>query len=132
MNKRLIGYWLATGLFCLVMTAGGTMNLLRADVQKQAMATLGYPEYLMTILGTAKLLGVIALIIPGSPILKEWAYAGFTFDMLGAAASHAFVSDPIGETLAPIIVLAIAIVSYLLRPESRRPLCRKGVKDHVD
>ena len=83
MKKQLIGYWLATALFCLAMTAGGMMNLMRADMQKEAMTALGYPDYLMTILGVAKMLGVIALLIPGVPLLKEWAYAGFTFDLLG-------------------------------------------------
>ena len=120
MNKRVIGYWLLTGLFCLAMGAGGTMNLMRADVQKEAMTALGYPEYLMTILGVAKLLGVIALLIPGVPLLKEWAYAGFTFDLLGASASHAFVGDPIAETIVPLVVLGLAVGSYCLRPESRR------------
>ncbi len=120
MNKRLIGYWLATALFCLAMTAGGMMNLMRAEMQKEAMTALGYPEYLMTILGVAKILGVIALLIPKTPLLKEWAYAGFTFDLLGAAASHAFIGDPIVEAFVPLVILAIAIASYCLRPASRR------------
>ncbi len=120
MNKRLVGYWLVTVLFCLAMTAGGTMNLMRAEMQKEAMAALGYPDYLMTILGVAKILGVIALLIPGVPLLKEWAYAGFTFDLLGAASSHAFVGDSPAEMLVPLVILAIAIASYCLRPSTRR------------
>ncbi len=117
-----MSYWLMTGLFCLAMAAGGTMNLLRVEPQQVVIEKLGYPEYLMTILGVAKLLGVIALLLPGFPLLKEWAYAGFTFDLLGAAASHAFVGDPVMETLLPLIILAIAAVSYSLRPPSRRLL----------
>ena len=120
MNVRLIGYWLATGLFCLAMGSGGTMNLLRAEVQRESMAALGYPEYLMTILGVAKVLGVIALLLPRTALLKEWAYAGFTFDLLGASASHAFAGDPIVETIIPLVVLSIAFVSYCLRPPQRR------------
>jgi hypothetical protein len=120
MDKRLIGYWIATGLFCLAMAAGGTMNLLHFEVQKESIAALGYPEYLMTILGTAKLLGVFALLIPGVPLLKEWAYAGFTFDLLGASASHAFVGDAPFEIVLPLIILTIAAMSYVLRPGSRR------------
>ena len=120
MKKQLIGYWLATALFCLAMTAGGMMNLMRAEMQKEAMAALGYPDYLMTILGVAKMLGVMALLIPGVPLLKEWAYAGFTFDLLGAASSHAFVGDPPAEMLVPLVILAIAIASYCLRPSTRR------------
>ena len=120
MEKRLLGYWVATALFCLAMTAGGTMNLMRAEMQKEAMDALGYPEYLMTILGVAKILGVIALLIPKMPLLKEWAYAGFTFDLLGAAASHAFIGDPIAEMIVPLVILGIAGASYCLRPSARR------------
>ena len=120
MNSRLIVYWLATGLFCLAMTAGGAMNLMRAEMQKEGLAALGYPEYLMTILGVAKLLGVVALLLPGLPLLKEWAYAGFTFDLLGAAASHAFVGDAMGETVVPLVILSIGLISYRLRPLPRR------------
>ena len=120
MNKRLIGYWVATALFCLAMIAGGSMNLMRAEMQKEAMTALGYPDYLMTILGVAKILGVIALLIPGVPLLKEWAYAGFTFDLLGAAASHAFVGDALAEIIMPLVILAFAAASYCLRPPTRR------------
>ncbi|MGI9628017.1 MAG: DoxX family protein [Longimicrobiales bacterium] len=114
-------YWISTGLFCLIMTAGGAANLVRAAPQIEVMETLGYPAYLMTILGVAKLLGVVALLAPGRPILKEWAYAGFTIDMLGAAASHAFVGDPILATVTPLAVLGLAAGSYFSRPAERRP-----------
>lgn len=96
------------------------MNLLRADIQKESIEALGYPEYLMTILGVAKLLGVIALIIPGTPFLKEWAYSGFTFDLLGASASHAFVGDSAVEVVLPLIILGFSTASCWLRPDSRR------------
>ena len=118
-NTRI--YWVLTGLFCLIMAAGGAANLLRAAPQVDVMETLGYPAYLMTILGVAKLLGVAALIAPGRPILKEWAYAGFTIDMLGATASHAFVGDPIVATLVPLVVLSVGAGSYYSRPTDRRP-----------
>ena len=120
MKMRLIGYWLATGLFCLAMTGGGIMNLIRHEFQREAMTKLGYPEYLMTILGTAKVVGVVVVLIPGVLLLKEWAYAGFTCLLLGATASHVFAGDPISETIAPLIVLAIALASYFLRPPTRR------------
>ena len=96
------------------------MNLMRAEVQAESIAALGYPDYLMTILGVAKLLGVIALLLPGTPLLKEWAYAGFTFDLLGAAASHGFNGDSATEIAIPLVVLAIAATSYCLRPANRR------------
>lgn len=120
MNKKTIAYWIATGLFCTVFTIGGIANLVRWEHQVEIMQTLGYPLYLMTILGVAKLLGVVAVLIPRFPTLKEWAYAGFAFDMLGAAASHVFVADPVAETVAPLVILAIGAASYLTRPASRR------------
>ena len=120
MNKRIIAYWIATGLFCLLFAFAGTANLLRVEMQRDAIEALGYPIYLMTILGVAKLLGVIALLAPGLPVLKEWAYAGFAFDMLGASASHAFVGDPIPSVIIPLVVMAVGGVSYVLRPASRR------------
>ncbi len=116
MNKQTAGYWAATVLFCLAMAASGVMNLLRVEQMKESITALGYPEYLMTILGVAKILGVIALLSPSTPLLKEWAYAGFTFDLLGASASHALAGDPIVETTVPLVILGIAAASYFLRP----------------
>lgn len=119
MNIKTIAYWITTLLFCGAMGAGGLGNLLRAEEQVASIQSLGYPLYLMTILGVAKLLGIVALLLPGCRLLKEWAYAGFTFDLLGAAASYALVGI-YAEMPAPLIVLGIGAVSYLLRPESRR------------
>jgi hypothetical protein len=118
--NRTTFYWLLTGLFCLVFAFGGFMHLTRADQMAEGMKVLGYPAYVMTILGVAKLLGVVALLAPGRPLLKEWAYAGFTFDLGGATVSHVFVGDPLSEILPPIVLLGVGAASYLLRPPSRR------------
>ena len=126
MNRKAAGYWLVTVLFCFAMAASGAMNLLRAEQMKESITALGYPEYLMTILGVAKILGVIALLIPRAPLLKEWAYAGFTFDLLGASASHAFAEHSLPEVIVPLVVLAIAAASYVLRPLDRRIVRAKG------
>ncbi len=120
MNRREIGYWIATGLFCLIFIGGGASHLLRADTMVEGVASLGFPIYLTTILGIAKLSGVAALLAPGFPLLKEWAYAGFTFNLLGASASHAFVGHPVSEIVTPLIILAIGAASYALRPAARR------------
>ena len=120
MNKRQIAYWLLTGLFCLAMGTAGVLNLIRFEGQQEAMKSLGYPVYLMSILGIAKVLGVVALLIPKSPMLKEWAYAGFTFDLLGASASHGFAGHAIPEIIVPLFALAVLAGSYFLRPASRR------------
>ncbi len=120
--NRTTGYWVATGFFCALYVYGGTSHLLRTEQIAASMAILGYPTYVMTILGSAKLLGVAALLVPGRPLLKEWAYAGFTFSLLGATASHLFVGDPLAETLRPVFVLGVGTASYHLRPISRRML----------
>ena len=76
--------------------------------------------YCMSILGLAKLLGVLALLAPRRPLLKEWAYAGFAFSLAGAVATHAFVADPVAEWLPPVVLLGVGAGSYLLRPADRR------------
>ena len=120
MKRAAIAYWLFTGAFCLAFTVGGAAHLIRAQPMAESMALLGYPAYVMTILGVAKLLGVAALLAPGKPLLKEWAYAGFAFDLLGATASHAFAGDPFSEAVPPVLLLGVGAASYLLRPAPRR------------
>ncbi|MEM7811772.1 MAG: DoxX family protein [Planctomycetota bacterium] len=125
MNPRIIGYWVSTALFCLAMGGSGVANLVQAAPLKESIAGLGYPEYLMTILGVAKVLGVVALLAPLGPTLREWAYAGFTFDLLGAAASHGFAGHPVGEMAPPLVLLAIGAASYFL--SSRPPASELSV-----
>ena len=120
MKRSTLAYWILTGVFCLAFSVGGLGHLFRTEAMREGLTHLGYPVYLTTILGVAKLLGVAALLVPGRPLLKEWAYAGFTFDLLGAAASHAFVGDPFSETVKPLALLVVGVGSYLLRPGSRR------------
>jgi hypothetical protein len=119
-DKSTIGYWAVTGFFCLAMFGGGVADLFHLDPMRGEIMALGYPEYFLTILGVAKLAGVVALLIPGQPLIKEWAYAGFSFDLLGATASHIFSGDPVFATIKPLIVFAIMLASYHSRPESRR------------
>ena len=119
-QRRMLVYWLATGLFCAVLGFSGFAHVTHLEPMVEAMAKLGYPLYFMTILGSAKLLGVAALLAPGRPLLKEWAYAGFSFNLLGATASHVFTGDPLSETVRPAVLLALGAASYLLRPTARR------------
>jgi DoxX-like family len=81
---------------------------------------LGYPLYFATLLGVWKLLGAIVITAPGLPRVKEWAYAGFCFDLTAAAMSHAAVGDATGDIVAPLVFLALVVASWALRPESRR------------
>jgi hypothetical protein len=119
MNRN-IAYWVVTGLFCTAFTGGGFAHLLHLESIATSMNALGYPPYVMTILGVAKLLGVVALLAPGRPLLKEWAYAGFTFNLLGATISHVAAGDPLAEWAGPVFLLALGATSYHMRPASRR------------
>jgi hypothetical protein len=120
MDRRLVAYWIATALFCAFLGFSGLAHSFRLGPIPESMSALGYPAYFMSILGAAKLMGVAALAVPGLPLVKEWAYAGFTFNLLGAAASHGASGDLITEILTPLGVLLLGAASYGLRPESRR------------
>jgi uncharacterized membrane protein YphA (DoxX/SURF4 family) len=119
MNYRKIGYWAATGLVALAFAFGGAMDIAQPPDMMAGLAHLGYPAYFATILGIWKLLGAIAIVVPGFGRVKEWAYAGMVFDLTGASASHAASGDPVGNVVTPLVILAVVVASYLLRPESR-------------
>ena len=120
MNARLVAYWITTALFALAIAGSGTMNLLQPPELVAVLEHLGYPAYLGSILGTWKLLGAVAILAPGLPRLKEWAYAGFTFALSGATISHLVSGDPVGQAAAPLVLLSFALASWALRPEGRR------------
>jgi uncharacterized membrane protein YphA (DoxX/SURF4 family) len=120
MKTRLIAYWVTTALTAFAFLAGGASDLARPAELMKGMAELGYPDYVVTILGVWKVLGAIAVLAPGLSRLKEWAYAGMFFDLSGAAASHAAVGDPVAKIVTPLIILGIVIASWALRPESRK------------
>lgn len=117
---RAVAYALTTGLVALAMLAGGASDLLQVDAVRESMAHLGYPDYFALVLGGWKVLGAVALLAPGFPRLKEWAYAGIAFDLSGAVVSHLAVGDGIGQVVAPVILLLLLAASHQLRPASRR------------
>ena len=84
------------------------------------MTRLGYPVYLLTILGVWKILGVVAVLIPKYPVLKEWAYAGFFFAMSGAVISHIVSGDPVSQIFPALLLMVLTVVSWYFRPASRR------------
>ncbi|NML21688.1 DoxX family protein [Pseudoflavitalea sp. G-6-1-2] len=121
MSKRnKIIYWVATGWLALGMTATGIVQLLQVKEEVANMATIGYPAYLLCIIGAWKILGVIAVLVPKFPLLKEWAYAGFFFAMSGAVASHIAVGNPIGKIWPPLLLLVLTLISWYFRPASRK------------
>jgi hypothetical protein len=119
MKAKIITYWIATILLCGQMAFAAFAYFTKQPKVMEGFASLGYPEYLPIILGVAKTLGVIALLIPGYPMLKEWAYAGFTFTFVGAIWSH-LVMDQNRAAVMPLATLVLLSVSCLMRPASRR------------
>ncbi|MDP2315664.1 MAG: DoxX family protein [Pseudomonadota bacterium] len=120
MAPRTIAYWTTTGLFALALTGGGFADLSGAPAVVAGITHLGYPAFLATILGVWKLLGVVALLAPGFTRLKEWAYAGFVFNLTGAAVSHVLGGDPVANVIPPLVLLTLGLASWALRPAERR------------
>lgn len=121
MTKRnKIIYWIATIWLSLGMVSTGVVQLLQVKEEIALFTYLGYPLYLMTILAIWKFLGVIAVLIPKFPLLKEWAYAGFFFAMSGAVFSHLAHGDGAKEFFGPILLLILTVVSWYFRPEDRK------------
>jgi hypothetical protein len=120
MKAKTIGYWVATGLVAFAMGAGGAFDVLNGPDVVTLMAHLGYAPYVAPLLGFWKVFGAVVVLAPRLPRLKEWAYAGIVFDLSGAAVSHAASHDPLSNVLTPLVILAIAVASWALRPESRR------------
>ena len=113
-------FWVATIFGPTSFVIGGVINLLGSPEAVEGLRHLGYPAYFGVLLGAWKLSGAIAITLPGFPRLKEWAYAGFFFDLTAAAISHAALNDSIIDIVAPLGFLALVIASYMLRPDSRR------------
>lgn len=121
MTKRnKIIYWVATLWLTLGMTATGIVQLMQSKEETDRMSELGYPIYLLTLLGIWKLLGVITVLIPRFPLLKEWAYAGFFFAMSGALFSHFAVNDPAKDFFGPALLIVLTLISWYFRPAERK------------
>ncbi|MFN7118937.1 MAG: DoxX family protein [Saprospiraceae bacterium] len=113
MKKTLIVYWIFTGLVVLLIGFGSIFDAIAAPEAVAYVTRLGYPAYLIPFLGVAKLLGIIAILIPGYPRLKEWAYAGLVFDLIGALYSHIAFGDPAANWAPLFFGLFIIFGSYI-------------------
>ena len=113
MTKRnKIIYWIATIWLSLGMVSTGAVQLLKVKEETDMMIHLGYPLYILTILGIWKILGVVTVLIPKFPLLKEWAYAGFFFAMTGAVVSHIAGGDGATEFFGPTLLIVLTAVSW--------------------
>ena len=122
MEKRnKIIYWIFTALFTIGMLASGIQQVLKTKEMTDMVIHLGYPAYFMTIIGTWKILGVIAVMMPGLKLLKEWAYAGFFLVMTGALVSHLAIGDFEAKAiLGPVFQTIFILLSWYFRPENRK------------
>jgi uncharacterized membrane protein YphA (DoxX/SURF4 family) len=120
MNRKLplIGYWVSTWLVAAAFLFTGVMDVARPPFTVAFLAHLGYPLYFDVLIGVWKLLGGIAILAPRLPRVKEWAYAGIFFDLTGAAFSHAAMDDAAREVMVPLVLAALAVTSWSLRPQS--------------
>jgi hypothetical protein len=114
-----IGYWVTTGVLVFCMT-GGVFELLGVKPTMDGIMRLGYPSYIIPALGLGKVLAILAILWPGLPRLKEWAYAGIFFNMAGAFVSHVARGDAAWILVVNVVIAAITLASWALRPATRR------------
>ncbi len=119
-RRNKIIYWVSTLWLALGMASTGIVQLLHMEQEVEMMNGLGYPAYFLSIIGGWKILGVLAVLIPKYPLLKEWAYAGFFFAMSGAICSHILSGGPLSDISPPLLLLALTVVSRYFRPASRK------------
>ncbi len=116
MTRKII-YWVSTGLVAALSVFVAFTYLSGSPQAVQGFAHVGYPQQLRIILGIAKLLGAITLVLPGFAKLKEWAYAGFTFAWISAFVAHYLAKDG-SVAFMPLILLLLLVISYVTRPAS--------------
>ncbi len=119
-KSKIIVFWIVTGLLSFGMLLGGTAQILRASFNVEGIVHLGFPEYVLSILGTWKVLAVIVILLPKLQLAKEWAYAGLFFLLSGAVISHLAVGDGISGALPAFVFMCLTIASWYLRPANRK------------
>lgn len=118
-TKKIV-YWISTIWLALGMTSSAVVQLMRIPEGVQGVTHLGYPEYLLSILGTWKICGVLMILAPRLPLVKEWAYAGFFFVASGAFISHITMGDGFGDIFPSALLGILTVVSWYSRPDSRK------------
>src|ERR1700758_2722990 len=119
-KRKLIWYWIITGLLSFCIFFGGLTQAVLMKQTIEGFKPLGYPTYFISLIGIWKMLGVIAILIPGFKLLKEWAYAGIFFTMTGAVISHIASNDIRAQIIAPFMLAVFAVLSWYLRPAGRK------------
>jgi len=118
-RAKTIAYWGTTGFVALIMISGGFFQVIHQQGATEALTSLGYPLYAVVMIGVWKMLGGIVILMPKTPRLKEWAYAGVFIDLTGAAISQGMSGGGVGHVVWPLGLAALAVASWALRPRSR-------------
>jgi len=122
MKKTKITYWILTGLFAFVMLGSAIPDIMVDPMAIVGFKEMGMPAYLIPFLGIAKLLGVIAILVPGFPRIKEWAYAGLVFDLIGATYGVMSIGKPAAAWLPMLIILALGFLSYVFYHKKQKAI----------
>lgn len=128
MKKTIIIYWLFTGVLAALMVMGSIPDIMSVPDAVALFHHLGYPAYLLPFLGIAKLLGVVAILVPGFPRIKEWAYAGFVFDLTGAMYSSISVGDPASGWMLFFIGYILIAGSYVFHHRKTASINHSKIK----
>ncbi len=118
MTHKKPAFLLATALFCVGILPSAVLNIVQPDFVVEAMTLIHMPMAAIALVGMWKILGVMALIQPWFPRIKEWAYAGFFFDLTGAAFLHAAAGDTTVSVISPLVFLIPLAASYMLRTDT--------------
>ena len=127
MSRKFI-YVGSTAILVLEIAAGAYMDLAHLPTVVQDVRSLGYPTYVLYIIGTWKVLAVGALLWPRVPRLREWAYAGVFFEMFGAVESHLLAGDRVGRFVVPLAFTFLPLVSWWLQPDRESTRIRQSAK----
>ncbi len=119
-KRKLIWYWIITGILSFCIFFGGLTQALLLKQTVQGFKPLGYPTYFIALIGIWKMLGIIAILVPKFPLLKEWAYAGIFFVMTGAVISHIASNDVSAQIISPVVLAIFTVLSWYLRPADRK------------
>jgi hypothetical protein len=128
MKKTKILYWIFTGIFSFFMLGSAIPDIFSADLAVEGFAKMGLPAYLVPFVGVAKALGVVAILIPGFPKIKEWAYAGLMFDLIGAIYSMAAAGIPAGDWMPVFIPVAFGVLSYVFYHRKMKVVSSENVR----
>jgi FtsH-binding integral membrane protein len=122
-TMKRVAYWVCTGLVVFFIGSGGLAYATQVPDVVQGAVALGFPVHFIVLLGVWKVLGSIAILVPGFPLIKEWAYAGILFDLTGAASASIAIGGEWWHVTAPLSIAVLVAASWALRPESRRLQC---------